>query len=321
MSRRGPPSAAVVLALLPAGCGGGAASGDGPGAAMPDRTVEGFGRPTAAVHDPMADVYLVAHTPAAAGAAGGPDGGARGCIARLQPDGRCEPRWIAAGPDGTALHEPCGLQIAGERLLVADRDRILVFERATGAPRGTLRVPGASRLADLALDPDGGLWILDEGAVHLLAAAEAAAAAAETAPEGGSAAEVRTVARDAALARPGAIDATAAGAYVVTGDGAFLQVDARGRITELVRLPSAALAGVLRVEPGRWLCADRSGGTLHAIDTLGAVRPLPGGTGLAGPGDFGFDRARRRLLVPLAGSGAVRLQALPQVAAEPASGR
>ena len=61
------------------------------------------------------------------------------------------------------LNAPKGLGLQGATLFVADIDEVRLFTRATGAPLGARPVPGATFLNDLAVGPDGTVYVTDSG--------------------------------------------------------------------------------------------------------------------------------------------------------------
>jgi sugar lactone lactonase YvrE len=276
-----------------------AACGGGP-EELADAVLTGFATPESALHDEQRDVYLVSNI---RGQPTAKDG--NGSISRVTPTGAVDHEWVVGGRNGVELHAPKGLAIAGRVLYVADIDVVRKFDADTGAPLGSVAVPGATFLNDVSVAPDGALWITDTGlnadftpsgtaAVHVLSAAG----------------EVRKVAAGADLGLPNGIFATAAGAYVVTWDrGEFLQVDGAGRRTVLARTEHAQLTGLVRLGADRWLCTSWAGRCIYAFDTVGRVQPLAGGS-LEQPADLGYDQRRSRLLVPLFGRNEVLLRRL-----------
>jgi glucose/arabinose dehydrogenase len=79
-----------------------------------------------------------------------------GFISRVSTDGRLLQREFARGLDG-----PKGIALKGDALYVADIDRLVIVDAASGAIRGRLPAPGAKFLNDLAIAPDGGVLIAD----------------------------------------------------------------------------------------------------------------------------------------------------------------
>lgn len=264
----------------------------------------GFDTPESALHDPVADVYLVSNIHGAPTAKDG-----NGYIARVAPDGSMQRRWIAGGQDGVTLHAPKGLALQERVLWVADIDVVRRFDAGSGRPLGEVAIPGATFLNDVSAGPDGAVYVTDTGLD------------ANFLPTGTDA--IWRIARDGAvtpllrgleLGQPNGLVAREGGVYVVSWrDGTFFQVDYRGVRTDLGKAPMAQLDGLVRVEgkqageaPG-WLSTSWAGKCVYRFDVSGGVTRLPGT--YEQPADCGFDGQRRRLLVPLFGLN--RLELLP----------
>lgn len=287
MSARWPLAALVVVASSLCACGGGVRVA--------------LSRPSAALYDEVADVYLVANL-------GGDAGGAS--VHVVSPENG-EVSALVTPDEG--LRAPRGLALVGRTLWVADVDVLRTFDRVTGAPRGVTPIPGAASLWGLTAGADGTVYVSDAGAA---AATEPTASSelSESADAGaiwkvppGGVPEV--LARGQELAGTTSISAQRGGLYAVNArDGQFCQVDYRGVRTELGRAPQAGLCGLVRV-PGApdasdprlrtpsWMAASRDGAAVYRFALTGGVQALP--IRAAHPGDLGYDRRRRRLLVPL----------------------
>lgn len=265
-----------ALLLLLAGCG---TPND-----LPDQEVGGFASPWAAVHDPTADVYFVSDVDGDPLAKDG-----KAAIWRMRPDGtQCAP-WVRGGAGGVELHAPKGLAVQGDLLYCCDLEVVRTFDRTSGAPKGTIVIPGAKSLEGASSAPQGEVWVSDSAAnaIHAIAA------------DG----TVRRIAQHADLKQPSALFVLATGAYVVThGSGEFVQVDGKGRCTPLIVTPPRSLDGLVRLQEGRWLCSSRSGNALYALDTKGITQPVTW-PGLQSPGAIGLDSMRSRLLVPSTSTG------------------
>lgn len=118
----------------------------------------GFVQPENLVYDSVADVYLVSNM--------GGGGSARddnGFVSRVSPEGRVLTlRWIAGGRNHVELHSPKGLALRGDTLAVADLGAVRLFDRRSGAPLGTITLPGLV-MNDVTFAPDGSIWVTDTG--------------------------------------------------------------------------------------------------------------------------------------------------------------
>ncbi|MBN2170579.1 MAG: hypothetical protein JW819_04560 [Candidatus Krumholzibacteriota bacterium] len=265
---------ALVLATLAAAAP--AAAGDA-GFRLADA---GLYTPESVLHDPVADVYLVANI------AGHPlqkDG--NGFISRVSPAGAVLAlRWIDGAADSVDLNAPKGMAIAGDSLWVADIDVLRAFHRVTGAPLAAVAVPDAVFLNDVALAADGAIVVSDSHAGGLW----------RLAPDGA----VSRFGPEKIGSFPNGLAAAGAALWVaVAKPDRLIKLDAAGKIVATVPMPAGGLDGLVLLEDGTLLVSswDKS-----AVYRLGPERrPALLFEELASPADIGFDAKRRRVLVPL----------------------
>jgi streptogramin lyase len=263
-----------------------------------------FEQPESVLHDSVADVYVVSSLD------GMPlDKDGNGFLSRVSPEGQVlESRWVAGGANGAILNAPKGMGIAGDTLYVADIDVVRRFHRTTGASLGEIPVAGATMLNDVAVAPDGTVYVTDSGLRMGPGRLQASGTDAVYRIRG---TQVQVVAKGTELGSPNGILVDADGALVVAGmsSGEVYRITPDGTRTPL-RAPSRGqLDGLVRTRSGSLLVSEWKRSAVYRIhpdaDPEIAVRSLPS------PADIGYDARRNRLLVPLLTVSRVELHPAP----------
>src|SRR5689334_14517970 len=214
-------------------------------AGNPNRTpvarYEGLAAPASVLYDPEADRYLVSNVNGAPLAKDG-----NGFISVLSPDGQVvASHWIAGGKGGAHLDAPKGLAIADGVLYVADISVVRTFDAQTGTPRGDIAVPGSTYLKDLAVDPDGKVYLSDAGAPA--GRFDAKGTEALYVLEEGRA---RLLAKGE-LGRPDGIAWSDDGLIVAPfGASEIYRLDERGAKKDVTKTPAGGLSGIVRLRDG-----------------------------------------------------------------------
>lgn len=122
-------------------------------------TIAGFSAPEAARYDGEQDVWFVSNIN------GNPsEEDNNGFISRMRQNGQIDSlKFIEGGRNGVTLNAPKGMILSGDTLWVADITVARAFNARTGAPIASITAPGATMLNDLALGPDGSVYITDTG--------------------------------------------------------------------------------------------------------------------------------------------------------------
>jgi len=263
----------------------------------------GFRTPESVLWDARGGVYLVSNIN------GAPlEKDDNGFISRIQANGQPMVwRWIKGADTAVALHAPKGMALAGDTLFVADIDVVRLFHRVSGAPLGEWPVPGATFLNDVAVGPDGTVYVTDSGL---------RADSAGLAPSGTDAVwrfrsgVAETVARDTSLGRPNGILAEQGGLIVVTfGSGAVYHLDARGTRADLVRPPAGSLDGVVRLADGTLLVSSWEGKAVYRLRSV--VGPWTVAVdSVEAPADLGLGSQPGEVAIPLFNANRLVLRAI-----------
>jgi sugar lactone lactonase YvrE len=290
----------LALALL-AAIAQGPAAVPAPGSADSSRAakvavVEGFDLPESARWDPAQDVIFVSSINGSGTAKDG-----NGYVSRIRPDGTVEARrFIAGGARGVTLHAPKGMALVADTLWVADIDTLRAFHARTGAPLGAVdfTAHGALFLNDVAVGPDGSLYVTDSG---FRAGADGRMQHAgpdrifRIAPDR----RVTVAVEGEALGMPNGIAWDAEGRRLLVGpladSAAVLAWTPGDSATRVVARGPGGYDGIEPVGDGSFL--------ISSLDARSIVR-LRGATvetviaDLHSPADIGWDAKRRRVLVP-----------------------
>jgi sugar lactone lactonase YvrE len=119
--------------------------------------------PESVKYDSSQDVFFISNIQ---GAGSNKDG--HGFIARVPASDYGDVTIFAqSGKGGVQLNAPKGMAIQGDTLWVADIDVVRGFHRRTGAPVATVDLAGhnAVLLNDVAIGPDGALYLTDTGII------------------------------------------------------------------------------------------------------------------------------------------------------------
>lgn len=266
----------------------------------------GLESPAAAIHDPAADHYLVANI---AGGALERDG--NGFISRLSPEGAVlQLKWIEGKAGALDLHAPKGMAIAGDQLLVADIDVVRRFDRQSGKPLGEIPVPGAASLKDVAVAPDGVLYVSDNGLRKIQGLADPQKSGGDAIYAVDAQGVATVLISGPELGQPGGLFADQDGVWVANALGELYRVSRAGKREAVATLPGGGLQGLVRTASGRFIVSSAQDSSVYAgkasAAAVNSFDPLI--TELESPADLGYDTERRQLIVPLLGRHAIYMQ-------------
>lgn len=250
---------------------------------------DAFEAPETAVWDEQRDVYLVSSINGELTAQDD-----NGFISRVAPSGEIiDLRWIDGGRPETTLHAPKGMVLTAEHLIVADVRTVRFYDRTTGKPAHQWQVPGAYMLNDPAVAPDGTIYCTDTGG----STTEHPGAVYRFAADG----ESQRIAHGTDYDRPDGLLAEAEGLLVAPFESharTLYRLNSDGRRQHFATLPTAKLDGLLRLPDGRLIVTSWSGKTVYLLDPSGNSASVLA-NGIRSPAQIGYDRERRRLLVPV----------------------
>lgn len=268
----------------------------------------GLSTPESVLYEPTSDTYLVSNIN------GSPlDKDDNGFISKLSPEGKVlELKWIDAAQAGVDLNAPKGLGISNGKLYVTDIDVVRSFDLSTGKPVASIKIDGASFLNDIAVGPDGTVFVSDTG---LKGGKDGALEPSkkDAIYKIDAAGKVSTLIKGEQLKNPNGIYADDKGLWVATWQGGLYRVTPDGKQETAITVPGAQLDGLLQTPDGQTIVSSWEKSMVYLGTPDGQFSPLV--SELKSPADIGYDSKRGQLLVPLFMDNAVQIQALPQVSA------
>jgi hypothetical protein len=275
-----PPAASAAPPAAPAA----------PAPPSPAAKYTGLATPESVLYDADNDRYLVSNIN---GKPAEKDN--NGFISALAPDGTVTTlKWIEGGKNKVKLDAPKGSGITGGVLYVADISVVRAFDAKTGAPKADIPIPGSTFLNDIAVGPDGKVYVSDSGLKQN--------AKGDFEPTGTDAVyviekgKVKPIAKSKDLGAPNGLLVTDKGLVVVTfGSGEVFSLDDKGKKQNVSKPPGGVLDGVVALGDSLLVSSWEKSAIYKG--------PLGGSFELVldnqkSPADIGYDTKRGRVLVP-----------------------
>jgi hypothetical protein len=235
----------------------------------------GFETPESVLHDPEADVYLVANIN------GGPsDKDGNGFISRISPEGEVIAlKWIDGAMEDVTLNAPKGMALTGDRLFVADIDVVRVFDRESGTWLDEIPVEGARFLNDVAATEEGTVYVTDSGTgvIHRISPDGALEQAGQT-------------------KNPNGIQVRGETILVTGGSNQIFRLGNDGALILEYETPAEGLDGLILPDDGSVLVSSWRGAAVYRFGADGQVDELF--SDINAPADIGFDTQRNMVLIP-----------------------
>ena len=205
---------------------------------------------------------------------------------------------VRGGRGGATLNAPKGMAIVGDTLWVADIDAVRAFDKRTGRPVASVSVRGANFLNDVAVGPDGAVYVTDTGIRFAASGAMSHPGPDRIYKVAGR--TLSTAAQFDSLIGPNGLawDRQNSRWVVVSFAGKdIVTVGADGKATPLTS-GIGQFDGVEATNDGRWLVSSWADSSIYVVPAAGGA-PTRLITGVNSPADIGYDSKRNRVLVPL----------------------
>jgi sugar lactone lactonase YvrE len=254
------------------------------------RVTEGISTPESVLFDAAGDRFFVSNIN------GKPtDVDNNGYITELSADGKVtKPKLIEGGKDKIKLDAPKGLGLLNGVLYVSDVTVVRKFDVKSGAPRGEIAVKDATFLNDLAIAPDGRVFVTDTGVKPGATGFDPTGTDAVYVID--KAGKVKPIAKAKELNGPNGVLFVDNKLLVNTfGSNEIYRLDDKGAKQDVTTVPTGGLDGFASVGDSLFV-SSWQGSTIYKGKLGGKFEPLV--QGLKGAADFAYDSKRSRVVVP-----------------------
>lgn len=252
------------------------------------KEITGLQTPESVYYDKDQDVYFISNINGDPTAADN-----NGSIVKVKPDTLQADQFIEAGKNSVTLNAPKGITILHDTLYVADLDTVRMFDDKSGAPKGQVKVPGATFLNDLTTDGKV-VYVSDSGMK--------AGTGGNFDPTGTDAVweisgtKATRIASGKDLNRPNGLEVVDGKVWVVSFASNELYDIEKGRKTNVAKLPKGSLDGLLHMSDGTFVITSWESNSVFRGPKAGPFTEII--TDVKSPADIGYDTKRHVLLVP-----------------------
>jgi sugar lactone lactonase YvrE len=254
------------------------------------RVTDGISTPESVYYDTAADRFFVSNIN------GKPtDADNNGYITELSGDGKVvKAKLIEGGKDKIKLDAPKGLGLQNGVLWVSDVTVVRKFDVKSGAPKGEIAIKDSTFLNDIAIAPDGRVFVSDTGVKPGASGFEPTGTDAVYVID--KAGKVKPVAKSKDLGGPNGLLAVGKDIWVNTfGTNEIYRLDDKGTKLDVTKLPTGGLDGFAPMGDSL-LVSSWQGKTIYKGKAGQKFEPAL--QGLEGPADFTYDTKRSRVVVP-----------------------
>jgi sugar lactone lactonase YvrE len=221
-----------------------------------------------------------------------------GYVSLINPDGSVHTsKWIGASREGLTLNQPLGSAVRNGLLYTVDQDVVRTFDLASGAPRDSFPVPGATFLNGIGVADDGTIYVSNslnpEQIVKIM-------------PNG----QASVLVDGSPLAIPNGVAIDTDGNIVVVniGDNAVLTFNPAGELVKTERAAEGGNDGVVVLEDGtKYVSSVRYG-------SVSRIRPGQDAevvaAGIPSAASMCYDSVQNQLVIPLNDNNALAFIAL-----------